>query len=97
MGVLNLRRCICHFIHSQHHGILEKEGEHMDHLRVVLHVHKENKPFTKYIKCEFLLRAVTFFGYIICSEGVEVYPRKTQALKNWPRPLKKSISEDFWV
>ena len=32
---------------------LKNEGEHMDHLRVVLQVLKENQRFAKYIKCEF--------------------------------------------
>ena len=41
----------------------------------------------KYRKCEFWLRLVAFFGHIISNEGVEVDPRKTEAVKNWPRPL----------
>ncbi|TMW85548.1 hypothetical protein EJD97_022970 [Solanum chilense] len=38
-------------------------------------------------KCEFWLRSVAFLGNIITSEGVEVDPRKTEAVKNCPRPL----------
>ena len=30
---------------------------------------------------------MTFLGHIISSEGVEVDPRKTKAVKNWPKPL----------
>ena len=43
----------------------KNEGDHMDHLRVVLQVLKENQLFSKYIKCEFWLRSVTFLGHII--------------------------------
>ena len=32
-------------------------------------------------------RSVTFLGYIIYSEGVEVDQRKTEVVENWPRPL----------
>ena len=50
----------------------KNEGEHMNHLRVVLQVLKENQLFFKYSKCEFWLRLVAFLGYIISSEGVEI-------------------------
>lgn len=41
------------------------EKDHMGHLRVVSQSLKEHQIFTKYSKCEFCLRAVTFRGYII--------------------------------
>ena len=50
------------------HNILvytKKKGKHMDHLRVVLQVHKECQVFAKYSKCEFWLRSVAFLGHII--------------------------------
>ena len=50
----------------------------MCHLRVVLQTLKEHQLFSKYSKCEFWLRSVTFLGHIICSEGVEVDPRKME-------------------
>ena len=72
----------------------------MNHLRVVLQVLKENQLFSKYIKYEFLLRSdikyefllrsVAFLGHIISSEGVEVDPRKTKAVKICPRPLTQT-------
>ena len=63
----------------------------MNHLRVVLQVHKEHKFFAKYSKCEFWLRSVTFLGHIICSERVEVDPRKTEAVKNCSRTLIPTV------
>ena len=59
----------------------KKEGYHIDHLRVVLKVFKEHQLFAKYSKCEFLLRSVVFLGHVICSEGVEVDPKKTEAVR----------------
>ena len=56
----------------------------MDHLRVVLQVLKENQLFVNYSKCEFWLRSVVFLGHNICSEGVDIDPRKTEAVENWP-------------
>ena len=43
----------------------KNEDEHMDHLRVVLQIHKKYQPFVMYIKGEFLLTSVAFHGYII--------------------------------
>ena len=53
----------------------------------MLQVLKENQLFSKYSKCEFWLRSVTFLGHIISSERVEVDPRKIEEVKNFPRTL----------
>ena len=68
----------------------------MDHLRVVLQVLKENKLFAKYNICEFWLRSVTFYSHIISSEGVELDQRKTEAVKNCPRPLTQIDIKSFF-
>ena len=73
----------------------KNEGDHMNHLRVVLQVLKENQLFAKYRKCEFWLRSVAFLGHIIFSEGVEVDPRKMEAVKNWSRPLTPTDIRSF--
>ena len=75
---------------------LKNEGDHMNHLRVVLQVLKENQLFAMYCKCEFWLRSVTFLGHIISSEGVEVDPRTTEAVKNLPRPLTATDIRSFF-
>ena len=67
----------------------------MNHLRVVLQVLKEHHLFAKYIKCEFWLRSLTFLGHIFSSEGVEVDPRKTEAVKNRPRQLTPTYIRSF--
>ena len=76
---------------------LKNEGDHMGHLRVVFQTLKQHQLYDKYRKCGFLFRSVTFLWHIISSEGVEVYPRKTEAVKNWPRPLTPTnIRCFFW-
>ena len=65
----------------------KNEGEHMDHLRVVVQVLKKHELFVKYRKSEFWLRLLAFLGHIISSEGIEVDPKKIKAFKNFPRPL----------
>ena len=36
-----------------------------------------------------------FHGHIISSEGVEVVPKKTEAVRNWPRPLAPTDIRSF--
>ena len=59
----------------------------MGHLRVVLQIIKQHLLFSKYNNCESLLRLVAFICHVISSEGVEVDPKKSDALRNCPRPL----------
>ena len=75
---------------------LKNKGEHMDHLRLVLQVLTEHQLFAKYSKCEFWLRSVAFHGHIISSEGVEVYPRKTETVKIFPRTLAPKNIRSFF-
>ncbi|WMV32945.1 hypothetical protein MTR67_026330 [Solanum verrucosum] len=69
---------------------MRSEDEHSDHLRIVLQVLKDQQLFTKFSKCEFLLRSMPFLGHIICDKGIEVDPKKTNVVKSWPRPLSHS-------
>ena len=73
----------------------KNKSNHMDHLRAVLKTLKEHQLFAKYRKCEYWSRSVTFFGHIISIEGVEVDPRKMEAMKNWPGPLTKTDIRSF--
>ena len=66
----------------------------MNHLRVMLKTLKEHQLSAKHRKFELWLRSVTFLVHIISSEEVEVDPIKTEAVKNWPRPLTRN---DIWI
>ncbi|KAH0754464.1 hypothetical protein KY290_024734 [Solanum tuberosum] len=69
------------------------EEEHMGHLRVVLQRLREEKLYAKYEKCEFWLREVAFLGHVVSGDGIKVDPKKTDVIRNWPRPLTPS---DIW-
>jgi len=73
----------------------KSEDDHMNHLRIVLQVLKDYQLYAKFSKCEFWLRSVAFLGHIISSEGIEVDPKKTDAVKSWPRPLSPSDIRSF--
>ncbi|GJZ41736.1 transposon ty3-I gag-pol polyprotein [Tanacetum coccineum] len=37
-------------------------------------------------KCDFFANQVTFLGYLISVQGIQVYDRKVQAIRDWPVP-----------
>ncbi|KAH0661560.1 hypothetical protein KY284_026491 [Solanum tuberosum] len=73
----------------------KSEDDHMNHLKIVLQVLKDHQLYAKFSKCEFWLRSVSFLGHIVSSEGIEVNPKKTDAVKSWPRPLSPSDIRSF--
>ena len=62
---------------------------------LALQVLKEHQFYAKFSKCEFLFRAVDFLSYVISGEGVEVDPKKTNVVRNWPRPLSPNNIRSF--
>ncbi|XP_070020278.1 uncharacterized protein [Nicotiana sylvestris] len=60
--------------------LLEKEDEHVDHLRAVLQNLYDNKLYVKFSKCEFWLKSIAFLGHIV-SDG-EACEQSFQELKN---------------
>ena len=37
-------------------------------------------------KCEFFKKKITYLGHVVSEEGIEVDPKKTEAVKKWPIP-----------
>ena len=69
--------------------------EHAQHLRLTLQVLRQHQLYAKFSKCEFWLRSVTFLGHVVSDQGVEVDPRKTEAVKKWPKPLTPTDIRSF--
>ncbi|KAA0056044.1 ty3-gypsy retrotransposon protein [Cucumis melo var. makuwa] len=67
------------------------EAEHEDHLRMVLQTLRDNKLYTKFSKCEFWLKQVSFLGHMVSKAGVSVDPAKIEAVTSWTRP--STVSE----
>ena len=61
--------------------------EHEQHMRLTLQVLRQHQLYAKFSKCEFCLRSVTFMGHVVSDQGVDVDPKKTEAVKNLPRLL----------
>ncbi|KAH0673709.1 hypothetical protein KY284_024796 [Solanum tuberosum] len=52
-----------------------------------LRVLKDHQLYGKFSKCEFWLRSVNFLGHTVSSKGIEIDPKKTAAVKGFPRSL----------
>ncbi|WMV50989.1 hypothetical protein MTR67_044374 [Solanum verrucosum] len=72
------------------------EDDHTDHLKIEFQVLKDQQLFAKFRKYEFWLRSVAFLGHIVSDKGIEVDPKKTNAVKSWPRPLSPSDIRSFF-
>lgn len=55
--------------------------EHEVHLRKALQVLREHQLYAKFSKSEFRLRLVTFLSNVVTDQGVEVDPKKVEAVK----------------
>ncbi|XP_070020932.1 uncharacterized protein [Nicotiana sylvestris] len=68
--------------------LLEKEDEHVDHLRTVLQTLRDNKLYAKFSMCESWLKSVAFLGHIV-SDGDIKKATKFQ----WTEACEQSFQE----
>nr|GFA81771.1 putative reverse transcriptase domain-containing protein [Tanacetum cinerariifolium] len=73
--------------HYGHYEFLE----HEEHLCIVLGTLRQEKLYTKFLKCEFWLGHVAFLGHIVSADGITMDPPKVEAITKWPRP--KTVTE----
>lgn len=66
-------------------------ADHVDHLKYVLVVLRENKLYAKLSKCTFAQPEVEYLAHVINKEGVATDPSMISIIQNWPQP--KSITE----
>ena len=60
--------------------------EHENHLRLVLQLLQEKKLYAKLKKCEFWLDSVAFLRHVVSKDGIDVDPKKMEAVVEWNRP-----------
>jgi len=69
----------------------QTEREHLDHLKQIMEVLNKERLYGNLKKCTFFTPKVTFLGYIITAQGIQVDESKIEAIKSWPVP--KSIHD----
>jgi hypothetical protein len=73
----------------------KNEGDHDEHLRVVLQKLRENQLYAKLSKYEFWLKEVSFLGHIISEGGIFVDPSKVKDVFSWKTPQNVSDIRSF--
>ena len=63
--------------------------EHVQHLREVLTVFRQQQLYCRLWKCRFAMQEVPFLGRVISHEGVSNNPAKVQVLLDWPEPTSQ--------
>ncbi|XP_052485118.1 uncharacterized protein LOC128040411 [Gossypium raimondii] len=65
------------------------EDKHDEHLRVIPQTLREKQLYAKFSKCKFWLREETFLGHVVLAKGIQVDPRKIEAMqRRWIELLK---------
>ena len=70
-------------------------NEHIDHLRQVLAILRQEKLFAAQHKCEFGVSEVLFLGYDVSSKGLAMDTSKVEAVRSWPIPSTVSEVRSF--
>jgi len=60
--------------------------QHLQDVREVLAILRQEKLFVKASKCEFGRTELGFLGHRVSAAGVAVDPRKVSAVRDWPTP-----------
>ncbi|KAJ0442907.1 putative nucleotidyltransferase, Ribonuclease H [Helianthus annuus] len=60
--------------------------QHLDHLREVFTVLREQKLYANRKKCHFLSNEVIFLGYLVSENGIRMDEAKVEAITTWPAP-----------
>ena len=84
-----LRAFIEHFVVVYFDDILiysKSFVEHMDHLRDVFNALRDARLFGNLEKYIFCTDRVSFLGYVVTPQGIEVDEMKIEAIKSWPVP-----------
>jgi hypothetical protein len=69
--------------------------EHIEHLRAVFGTLREARLFANLDKCTFCTDQVTFLGYVVTPQGIEVDEAKIEAIKSWPIPATLTQLRSF--
>jgi len=69
--------------------------EHREHVRKVLQKLKEAGLFIKPEKCELSVQKTAFLGFLISKNGIEMDPKKVNAVLDWETPKTVKDAQCF--
>jgi hypothetical protein len=68
---------------------------HLEHLHVVFNALRDARLFGNLEKCTFCTDHVSFLGYVVTSQGIEVDEAKIVAITSWPLPTMVTQVRSF--
>jgi hypothetical protein len=69
--------------------------EHEEHLRIILQQLRDHQLYSKFSKCEFWIKEVSFLGHVVSPEGIVVDPDKVKEVLEWKPPTMVSEVQNF--
>jgi hypothetical protein len=69
--------------------------DHLQHLRAVFSVLRENHLHVKRSKCAFASSSVAYLGHVISATGVSMDEDKVAAVATWPQPASTRALRGF--
>jgi transposase InsO family protein len=69
--------------------------DHLNHLRAVFDALRDARLFGNLEKCTFCTDRVSFLGYVVTPQGIEVDKAKIDAIQSWPTPTTVTQVRSF--
>ncbi|KAD6118682.1 hypothetical protein E3N88_09953 [Mikania micrantha] len=69
--------------------------DHQFHLQQLFETLKKEQLYGNLEKCEFFSQQVTFLGYVVSADGIQVDEKKVQAIRDWPVPQSMQQVRSF--
>ncbi|WVZ57651.1 hypothetical protein U9M48_008011 [Paspalum notatum var. saurae] len=69
--------------------------EHLEHLSVVFDALRTARLFGNMEICTFCTQCVSFIGYVVTPQGIEVDSSKIDAIRDWPTPTTVAQIQSF--
>ena len=73
----------------------EDPALHVQHVRAILQILRDNKLYAKVEKCEFEKESMTFVGYMVSKSGIGMDPAKVTSILDWPVPKSVKNVQSF--
>ena len=73
----------------------EDPFKHVEHVRSILQVLRDNNLYAKVQKCEFNKQEMTFVGCMVSPAGIGMDPAKITPILDWPVPTSVKHVQSF--
>ena len=72
------------------------KAEHYEHLQIVLRPLRDHQLYANKEECKFIQLELQFLGHVVGSQGLQLDPRRTSIVQDWPTPSEITALQKFW-